>query len=56
MYSVLIQNKKTMESFGQFHPLFSETLAKGEVGFCQWIEAGATIEEALPELLELVQD
>ena len=56
MYSVLIQNKKTMESFGQFHPLFSETLTKGNVGFCQWIEAGTTIEEALPELLDLVED
>lgn len=45
-----------MESFGQFHPLFSETLTKGNVGFCQWIEAGTTIEEALPELLDLVED
>lgn len=55
MYSVIIQNKKTMESFGQFHPLFSETLAKGEVGICQWMEAGTTVEEALPELLNLVE-
>ncbi len=56
MYSVLIQNKKTMESFGQFHPLFSETLVKGDVGICQWMEAGTTVEEALPELLNLVED
>lgn len=55
MYSVIIQNKRTMESFGQFHPLFSETLAKGEVGICQWMEAGTTVEDALPELINLVE-
>lgn len=55
MYSVIIQNKKTMESFGQFHPLFSETLEKGEVGICQWMEAGTTVEDALPELINLVE-
>ena len=55
MYSVIIQNKRTMESFGQFHPLFSETLEKGEVGICQWMEAGTTVEDALPELINLVE-
>ena len=55
MYSVIIQNKRTMESFGQFHPLFSETLEKGEVGICQWMEAGITVEDALPELINLVE-
>ena len=52
MYSVLIQNKKTMESFHEFHPLFLETLGK-DIVLCRWLEAGTTIDTALPELSQL---
>jgi len=52
VYSVLIQNKKTMESFHEFHPLFLETLGK-DIVLCRWLEAGTTIDTALPELSQL---
>lgn len=56
MYSILIQNQKTMESFQHFHPLFLDALNKGEIGICQWFEAGTTVETAVPELYELIED
>ncbi len=56
MYSILIQNQKTMESFQRFHPLFLEPLNNGQIGVCQWFEAGTTIETAVPELYELIED
>lgn len=56
MYSVLIQNQKTMESFRHFYPLFLDAVNYGRVGVCQWMEAGDTVETAVPELYQLVDD
>lgn len=56
MYSVLIQNQKTIESFNEFHPLFLEALNNGEIGYCRWFEAGKTIDAALPGLKDLTAD
>ena len=56
MYSVLIQNKKTIESFQKYHPLFLEALNNEQIGLCRWIESGTTVETALPELLDLIDD
>lgn len=55
MYSVLIQNKKTLESFQEFHPLFLEVLKK-DAACCRWLESGTTIDTALPELGSLTED
>lgn len=56
MYSVLIQNGKTMESFQQFYSIFMEAIDAGNVGVCQWMEAGTTIDTTVPELYELTND
>lgn len=55
MYSVLIQNKKTIESFHEFHPLFLEALGD-KMDVCRWMESGTTIDTALPELSSLTND
>ena len=39
-----------MELFHQFHPLFLEQLNAGSIGLCRWLEAGTSVETALPEL------
>lgn len=56
MYSVLIQNQKTMESFYQFYPIFMEAVNDGKIGVCQWLEAGTTIDTTVPELYSLTND
>lgn len=56
MYSVLIQNQKTMESFLQYQPFFAEAINNNRIGVCKWIESGTTIETALPELGNLTDD
>lgn len=56
MYSVLIQNQNTLESFRQFHPLFMEAINDGKLGVCQWLEAGTTVDTAVPELYGLIHD
>lgn len=54
MYSVLIQSKKTLDSFEQFTPIFTDAVSQSKIGICQWMEAGKTVETALPELINLV--
>ena len=56
MYSVLILNQKTMEVFQDFYPLFIETMNAGAMGICRWQESGDTLETALPDLKDLVED
>ena len=56
MYSVLILNQKTMEYFQEFYPLFIESINEGKMGICRWMEAGDTIDSALPDLREQVED
>lgn len=54
MYSVLILSQKSMESFQQFYPIFSEAVEKEKIGVCQWIEAGRNVETAVPELYDKI--
>jgi len=56
MYSLLIMNQKTMESFHNFRPLFIGSLEKGKIGYCRWNESGLTIDQAVPELREKTND
>lgn len=56
MYSVLIQNQKTIELFQEFHPLFMEAMNRNQIGVCRWMEPGTTVDTALPELRELIED
>ncbi len=56
MYSVLIQNSKTLEVFEQFRILFTEPLNSNMIGVCKWNESGTTVETALPELNSLTDD
>ena len=54
MYTVLIQSKKTLDCLQQFYPLFSENIESDNIGVCQWIESGATVDAAMPELYDLI--
>lgn len=56
MYSVIIQNQKTMEAFSRYEPLFTEAIKNNRIGICKWIESGTTIDTALPELSSLTDD
>lgn len=56
MYSVLIQNQKTIQIFEEYYPIFMETFQKDKIGICRWVESGTTIDMALPGLEELVAD
>ena len=53
MYSVLIQNQKTMDSFHEFRPLFLEAISTGRVGTCLWMESGTTIDTVIPEIYDV---
>ena len=55
-YSVIIQNKKTMDVFLKYQPLFMEALNNNRIGVCKWIESGTTIDTAVPELCDLTND
>lgn len=55
MYSVLIMNKRTKESFREFQPLFVEALGNN-IGCCRWLESGGTVDTALPTLRSLIED
>ncbi len=56
MYSVIIHNAKTMDSFSQFQPLFSNMVKSGSIGVCKWNEDGTTLDTAVPELANLTND
>lgn len=56
MYSILIQNQSTMESFHEYHPFFMEKILNNQIGFCRWVESGNSVDTALPELCEMTAD
>lgn len=56
MYSVLIQNQKTIQLFQEFYPVFLELFSRDKIGCCRWVESGKTIDTALPGIGELVVD
>lgn len=56
MYSVIILNQKTMESFSQYQLLFAQVVKDNKIGVCKWIESGTTLDTALPELAALTDD
>ncbi len=57
MFTVLIQNEKTLQSFHQHLPLFNHFLNQEhesqQLEVCLWNEEGQTIEDALPDLARL---
>lgn len=56
MYSILIQNQKTMRIFQEYASLFTELFQTKKMGCCRWVESGNTIDTALPGLRELIED
>ena len=56
MYSVLIMNQNTMDSFVQYHPLFFEGLTNHSLGVCRWNEFGRTLDTAVPDIRNLTDD
>lgn len=56
MYSVLIMDQKTIDSFVQYRPLFFDAIKSGVLGVCKWNERGTTLDNALPEIRSLTND
>lgn len=56
MFSVLILNKKTTESFNEYYPLFLSSIKSKDVAVCRWHESGSDINAILPDLHELTDD
>ena len=56
IYSVLIQNQNTLDSFNEFKELFMDALERKQVDICKWNEAGTDVETVLPDLLELIDE
>lgn len=56
MFSVLILNKKTTESFNEYYPLFLGAIKKNDVAVCRWYENGSDIDSILPDLHDLTDD
>ncbi len=43
-----------MDCLQQFYPLLAESVDRDEIGLCQWIDTGRTVDTAMPELYELI--
>jgi len=56
IFTVLIMNESTIESFMQHQALFVDAINDGNVVICKWIESGRTVDQALPELMSLTND
>lgn len=56
MYSVLFLTQKMMEAFEAYRPIFLPLLKRGSMGICQWMEAGTTVDTAIPGIYELIGD
>ena len=56
MYSVIIQNQRSMDEFSKFQPLFMEAVNNDRIGICKWIESGNTVDTAIPEIYNLTND
>lgn len=56
MFSVLILNKKTTQSFQDYYPLFLNSVRRGDVAVCKWNESGSSIDSMLPEIHALTDD
>lgn len=54
MYTVLITAKKTSDNMQEHYPAIKDIVEADNIGLCQWIKSGTTIETALPELYGLV--
>ena len=54
MYTVFILAAHTMEEFQTYYPLFEKAAAAGEIGICQWMQEGTTLETAVPDLKDLI--
>lgn len=56
MYTVLISAKKTSDNMQEHYPILKNVLESGNIGLCQWIKQGKTLETALPELYDLISN
>ena len=56
MFSVLIMNKKTTESFNEYYPLFLDAIKENNIAPCRWYESGSDIDSILPDLHDITDD
>jgi hypothetical protein len=43
-----------MDCLQQFYPLLAESIDRDEIGLCQWIDTGRTVDTAMPGLYEMI--
>lgn len=56
MYSVLFQSQKIMEYYEPYRPIFMPLIRSGQMGLCQWMEAGTTVDTVIPGIYDLISD
>lgn len=56
MYTVLIMAKKTSDNMHEHYPALRNVIEGSNIGICPWIVSGNTVETALPELYDIVDN
>ena len=56
MYTVLIMPKKTEDNMQEHYPAIRDVVDNANIGICSWNVDGDTMETALPQLYELVDN
>lgn len=56
MFTVLIMNRKTLDSFSEYSMLTKRLSRRKDIGLCRWIESADSLEAAVPELREMTED
>jgi len=45
-----------MDMLNNYYPMFMESIDKNRIGLCRWIEAGDTLDTALPEIRQMTDN
>lgn len=56
MFTVLIIPGSSMKSYMPYHSLLASAVYTGRLGVCEWYENAKCIEDAVPDLLKLVEN
>ena len=56
MYTILIMAKETSDNLQEHYPAFRNVIESSDIGICPWIMSGQTVETALPQLYDLVDN
>jgi len=56
MHTILIMPKKTADSMQEHYPALREVIEGSDMGICSWNPSATTVETALPQLNELIDN